>query len=92
MFRRMSRWDPEPTNLQRWIVRNRRWIRALPVFTLIAAVFSAVGLIVTKGLDPLIFGGVFGVWASVTTLQRLSELSAFVKSYDAKAAREPDMD
>jgi hypothetical protein len=50
----MSRWDPKPTPLQRWIVRHRRGISVVLVVYMVIVIGEFVYCLVTSGLTVAI--------------------------------------
>ena len=83
----MSRWDPEPTSFQRWIVLHRRKVRAGAAFFLLLGICWMVYGVVTQGVVGATNGSISAVSFAGIILLTSVNASRFVERYDAEQRR-----
>jgi hypothetical protein len=80
----MSRWDPEPTSFQRWMVRHSTRVRlGATLFMLLGMCWMVYGLL-TRGVVGLANGSISAVAFSGLIMVISVDVSRRVEKHDAK--------
>lgn len=79
----MSRWDPEPTSTERWLVRHRTPVRVVAVLFIVFAIGQIVYLLATAGdLGWSLGGSLPLITSSCLFLVLTRSASSHVEKYD----------
>jgi hypothetical protein len=85
----MSRWDPEPTPFQRWIVRHLTKIRVGAVLWMVLGICAAVYVLMTDGLGMAVVVPICAIVQSIGNLLTSRDISRFVEKYDSARYQGP---
>ena len=86
----LGRWNPEPTSLQRWMVRHRIRLRVCAVTLLVLAISWTVYLVATVGFGVAVFATVAGIAFPVQVLLAGRDVTRYVENYDNTPHQRPD--
>jgi hypothetical protein len=81
-YRRMSRWDPEPTPYQRWFVHRRTKFRVGAILLMVSAIYMIVHDLLTVGLHMADVVPIGAIASSIGFLVGIREASRYVEKYD----------
>jgi hypothetical protein len=80
----MSRWDPEPTSFQRWMVLRRKEVRVGAVLLMLLGICWMVYGLVTRGIVGANNGSIPAVSFAGIILLASVNASRFVEEYDTE--------